>query len=127
MKRERKYWCQFYAPGSFVANDWSVDLPRETRPESIKWPDNAYAFKLWRREDIIDGTERFQGKAEQVGPMYYHPDSAVQTLAQVRKNPHATLMLIRNMERNGWSAVVWTRWGNWPQPWEPDRMRVMAS
>lgn len=127
MKREQKYWCQFYAPGSFVANEWTVDLPGETRPESIVWPDSAYAFKLWRREDIIDGKECFQGKPEQVGPMYYHPDSMIESMEEVQRNPKASTILVQNMKANQWSHVVWSRWGTWPQPWEPNRMRVIGK
>jgi hypothetical protein len=29
------------------------------------------------------------------------------------------------MECNGWKQMVWTRWGNWPQPFEPERMEVL--
>lgn len=127
MKRERKYWCEFYTPGSFVAETWTRDLQKETRPEDIEWPKNAYAFRMYTREDVIDGEEKFTGSAQQIGPTYYHPDSVIETLKEVKRNPKATQTLVRNMQINEWSAVIWTRWGNWPQPWEPMRMRVLPK
>jgi hypothetical protein len=49
------YWVRFLYPGAFVAEESTRDLPCETRPEEIEWPKNAYAFELFKREDIIEG------------------------------------------------------------------------
>jgi hypothetical protein len=119
-------FVRFYAPGSFVAEDWTV--PVDTLdPLAIKWPDNAYAFTLHERVDVADGPERFTGEAKQIGPMYYHPDSKVETQAEVALNPKATGILLSNMRCNRWDQIIWSRWGNWPQPYEAGRHLVLVT
>lgn len=114
--RETKRWVTFYSPGSFFENDWTQDIFGEPDPKDISWPDNAHAFTVHEREDIIEGEERFKGETKQIGPRYYHPESRVETLAQVERNPNSTDILIRNMKANKWDKVIWSRWGNHPQP-----------
>lgn len=116
MEKRTKKWVTYYAPGSFTSDAWTVELFGGPDPADISWPDNAYAFTLHEREDVHDDDRVYQGEAVQVGPTYYHPDSKVETLEQAKTNPAATPILISNMECNRWAAVVWTRWGNWPQP-----------
>ncbi len=127
MNKVTKTWINFYAPGSFTANEWTKDTPENTSPDDVEWPDNAYAFTLHRRVDIVDGGETYNGKPEQIGPMYYHPDSATETLEEVKQNPSATSILVGNMECNRWERIVWTRWGNWPQPFDSEKHRVLAA
>jgi hypothetical protein len=124
MIKETVFYACFLSPGSFVAENWTqpIDTPD---PRKVGWPENAYAFSIHKREDVIDGERRYEGKAEQVGPLYYHPDSFVQTLDEARANPKASKILISNMEINEWWQIIWTRWGNWPQPFEPDRMEIL--
>jgi hypothetical protein len=124
MNKETVYYARFWSPGSFVAEDWTKPISTPD-PRKVEWPDRAYAFSIHKREDVVDGDKRYKGKPEQIGPLYYHPDSKVESLAEVRKNRKATDILISNMECNGWKQMVWTRWGNWPQPFEPERMEVL--
>jgi hypothetical protein len=126
MNKETVYYARFLSPGAFVTEDWTspIDSPD---PRKVAWPDNAYAFSLHKREDVVDGDKRYEGKPEQVGPLYYHPDSFVQSLDEVRTNPKATSTLISNMKCNRWAQVIWTRWGNWPQPFESDRMQILEK
>lgn len=126
MRKETKRWVQYYTPGSFVAETWTEDISH-LDPEKIKWPKEAYAFQLYEREDVIDGQTRYTGNAKSIGPMYYHPDSKIETLAEVKRNPKATEILIDNMRCNGWKKVVWTRWGNWPQPYETGDIAVLPA
>ena len=56
--------------------------------------------------------------------MYYHPDSKVEDLKEVEQNPNATDTLIRNIKNNGWDRIIWTRWGNWPQPFNPTKITL---
>jgi len=62
--------------------------------------------------------------------MYYHPGSTITSLDQVKagKTPgsigHA---LIGNMECNNWDAVIWTRWGNWPQPFDAAKHEICRA
>lgn len=117
-------FARFYAPGTFFAEEWNK--PAETLdPEAVDFPDNAFAFTLHERIDIVDGDATYEGKTTQVGLRYYHADSKVETLDEVRRNPKATQILISNMECNRWDRVVWTRWGNWPQPFDPAKDCVL--
>lgn len=125
MKKQTKHYAEFFAPGSFVANTWTADCD-ESGPD--EWPENAYAYQVYRRIDVVDGDDVYQGKAEKVGKLVYHPDSTITSLAKVKAMPveQRGRALLSNMECNRWESVIWTRWGNWPQPWEPDRMEVAA-
>ena len=126
MHKETVRYVRFLAPGSFVANEWT--RPVETiDPGAVEWPDNAYAFSLHERIDVIDGDQRFEGEAKQIGPTYYHPDSKVETIGEVERNPNAGRILVRNMRCNGWMKIVWSRWGNWPQPFDPDKHFILPS
>lgn len=127
MDRVTHRFVRFYAPGSFVANDWTQ--PVETLdPEAVQWPDNAYAFTLHQRVDMMDGPEVFTGKAQQIGPTYYHPDSKVLTEAEIAaRGDSRDLILLANMRCNKWPSVIYSRWGNWPQPYEADKVRVLGA
>ena len=119
------YTAEFFCPGSFFANTTTRELT-SLDPAAVTWPDNAYAFCLTHRVDMVDGADTYRGESKQIGPMYYHPASTVETLEQVKRNPKATPTLISNMEFNGWTHVVWTRWGNWPQPFRPGETVVLS-
>lgn len=122
-----RYLC-FSAPGSFVANQWTVEVAGNFEADNFDgWPDNAYAFTLHERLDIVDGDSVFRGDPKQIGPTYYHPDSKVEDYEAVSKNPTATEILLSNMRYNGWSHIVWSRWGNWPQPFDPDESIVLEK
>lgn len=127
MKKETTYWIEFYSPGSFCANTWTKDVDKLPEPNSVEIPENAYSFTLNKREDIIDGDKKYKGTSEQVGPMYYHPDSKVTTLEETRGHSGATKTLISNMMCNNWDSVIWTRWGNWPQPFNADKQEVVRA
>ena len=128
MNKKIKCYIRFYSPGSFTANteDQSCDslLPLA---EMVAWPERAYAFTLHQREDIINDEKTYRGEDEQIDPIYYHPDSQVTTLEETKNHRNATEILISNMEMNGWDAVVWTRWGNWPQPFDSTKHKVIGG
>lgn len=125
MNKQIVYWVRFYSPGSIVNNEWSIDQKNQPKPEDIEWPDNAYCFTINKRVDVIDGDKVYKGEPEQIGPIYYHPDSKVETLDEVNQNPNATDILVRNMECNDWEKIIWSRWNNWPQPFDPSKHVVM--
>lgn len=124
MKKQTIHYVVFWAPGSFVAEEWSRDVPSDD-PRKVEWPGNAYAFRMFRREDVIDGDKKYRGQPEQLGPVYYHPDSAVQSLEEAQANPKASEVLISNMKCNGWKQIIWTRWMTWPQPFDPEKVAVL--
>jgi hypothetical protein len=127
MLKEKKYWITYWMPGSFTANTSVKDCKELPLIAEVEWPENAYALTLHQREDAIDGEKVYKGESEQIGPMYYHPDSKVTTLEETKAHPHTTKTLISNMECNGWDAVIWTRWGNWPQPFENGRHEIVRA
>lgn len=125
MHKRTVYYVTFTAPGAFVAESWKREVSSPD-PHKVEWPGNAYAFTMHKREDAIDGDTVYIGQPQQIGPTYYHPDSKVETLAEVRLNQKATPILISNMECNRWSHIIWSRWGNWPQPFDPAESEVLA-
>lgn len=125
MKKETVSIIEFVAPGSFVAETWRV-ASTETDPARVEFPENAYAFRMYEREDVVDDGVRYKGIEKQIGPLWYHPHSHIQGIEEVRKDPRATSTLIQNMEINKWPEIIWTRWGNWPQPFDAKTMRVVG-
>ena len=127
MNQLTRRFVRFYAPGSFVANDWTREVDN-LDPATVEWPDNAYAFTLHERVDVMDGTETFTGKEHQIGPMYYHPDSKVLSEAEIAaRGDSRDRILLANMRNNKWPSVIYSRWGNWPQPYVADKVRVLGA
>jgi hypothetical protein len=121
------HYVRFYSPGSLRANDWTAEV-QSADPAAVVWPENAYAFTLHERVDVLDGPERFEGKPQQIGPTYYHPDSKVMTEAQIAaKGDPRNSILLNNMRINKWPSVIYSRRGNWPQPYEADKVRVLGA
>lgn len=121
------YWVRFWSPGLVFGNQWTQDIDH-LDPARIEWPENAYAFSLHQRTDIIDDDDqRFEGKSQQVGPLYYHPKSYVETLEEVKERLPNERILIDNMECNGYHRIIWTRWNNWPQPYDPDKIAILLK
>ena len=125
MEKKMKYWVKFWMPGTIVAESWNQEFESLPDPRRVSWPRHAYAFTVHQREDIVDKDKEYQGKPEQVGPMYYHPDSKIETLEEVKQNPNTGPALVSNMECNGWDRIIWTRWKNWPQPFKEGEMLVL--
>ena len=127
MDKVTVHYVRFYSTGSFCANDWTAEV-QSADPAAVVWPENAYAFTLHERVDVLDGPKRFEGKPQQLGLMYYHPDSAVKTQAEIAaKADPRDRILLQNMKCNSWPAVIYSRWGNWPQPYEADKVRILGA
>ena len=119
MHSRKVRYARFLTPGSFVATDEIVEVD-SLDPYAAVWPRSAYAFRLYEREDIVRGDEVFKGEDKPVGPLYYHPDSKIVTREEiVARNDPRDRILLSNMEINGWPSVIFSRWGNWPQPYRP--------
>ena len=126
MRKVTKYFVRFWRPGLLVGEDWE-NYVGSLDPAEIEWPKDAYAFTLHEREDVVDGDQTFKGTSRQVGPTYYHPDSRVETLEEVKRNPKASRILVQNMECNGWTAIIWSRWDNWPQAFDPEKDLILSA
>src|SRR5262245_52935342 len=124
MHKHTVHYVIFEAPGSYVSESFKREVAGPD-PHAVVWPGHAYAFRLYRREDVTDGDDTYTGVPQQIGKTYYHPHSTVQTYEEAQRNPKATPILLGNMRRNGWNRIVWTRWGTWPQPFDPATTEVL--
>jgi len=122
--REQKRWVEYWAPGIIVGERWTEDI-NHSDPKKVEWPANAYAFAIFERQDIIEDGTRYEGKAKQIGPLYYHPDSRIETLEQVESKGNEPI-LIDNMKSNKMDKIIWTRWNNWPQPYNDKKIRILT-
>ena len=135
MYKKTKYWIKFYSPGTIMTNpvcisvssEWNIECAENQKPEDVKFPENAYAFTMHVKNDIVSDETTYKGDVEQIGPIYYHPDSTVETLEQVEKNQKATDILKNNMKYNDWDKIIWSRWGNWPQPFDSGKHMVLKD
>jgi hypothetical protein len=127
MKKNVHLYVEFQSPGLLFAEMWDREV-KSIDPNAVKWPDNAYAFRMFKREDIEEGGQTYTGTRQQIGPTYYHPDSRVETLAEVeaRGDPNEKI-LISNMKGNKWNAIVWTRWNNFPQPYDEKDSTILPN
>lgn len=128
MEYTKKY-VRFFSPGSFCEDDWVIEVDPSTRPQDVIWPERAHAFTMYTINTIVrDGTEYHSGQipVSPDNPRYYHPDSKIVTLEELEKRADpADKTLIWNMRTNKWPDVIYTRWGNWPQPYEPNKVVVL--
>ena len=122
--KETKYWVTFYTPNILVADTWNVEYDKLPEPNSVEFPENAYAFVIYKREDIVEGETRYRGETEQVGKMYYHPDSEIKKFEEI-PDCQPNEILRKNMECNNWDAVIYTRWGNWAQPYDKEEVEIL--
>ena len=121
MEKQVVRYAEFFGPGSFVANSWTEEIPTG----DPKWPDWAYAYQMYVREDVHDGDGVYKGKPKKEGKLIYHPDSTIETVAEIEaRHDNSNHILLMNMRRNKWASVVLTRWGNWPQPWDDEKMEI---
>jgi len=120
----KRYCMTFWSPGTIVGESWTADVDEFPEPAAIQWPERAYAVQFCEQTVAEANGETLRGTLRSIGPLRYHPDSVVTTLAETERHPNATAILLDNMRTNNWDAVIWTRWGNWPQPWNAARMEI---
>lgn len=118
MKKATHFVVTFFCPGTLFAESYEREVV-SSDPYKVEFPENAYCFQIHSREDVIDGATVYRGSPIQIGPTYYHPDSKVETIAQAQNNKKSSTTLLDNMRYNKWEHIVWSRYGNWPQPYVP--------
>lgn len=118
-------FVRFRMTGSFFAEERTEPV-ESVDPYAIAWPKDAFAFSFQERDDVVgDDGQVFTGKVRDLGPTYFHPESSVRTLAETEADPRATRILLDNMRCNRWDRIVWSRRGNYPQPFSPERHVVL--
>jgi hypothetical protein len=128
MKKVKSRWIRFFSPGSFVSNETDVVVNDIfTQPDDIEFPENAYCFMVFEREDVVDGDKTFNGKPKKVGKTYYHPDSFVRNAEQIENMDGDWKILLSNMRCNDWKYVVFTRWGNYPQKYNDNDDEIIGG
>lgn len=126
MIKNTKYWAEFYHVGFFFAGRSSQAVEFPNCELIKKWPDSAYCYRFYKQDEIIEGNKVFKGEVEQVGLTYYHPESQVKNLEQVKKDPNNQI-LASNMKSNGWKYVIFSRFGNFPQPFDPNKDMIVYN
>lgn len=113
MKKVTKRFARFWYPGLMFGESTDQEIG-DKDINSLKFPEHAYAFQIIERQDVVEGTKVYKGE-EKVSGFYYHADSKVETIEELKRNPKASEILISNMKNNKWDKIVWSRFGNWPQ------------
>lgn len=121
------YYAKFMMIGALTSEDLVVSV-ESPDPNHVEFPDSAYAFSIHERTDVVDEGEVYRGVNKQIGPLYYHPESKVMTLKEIEeRNDPRDRILLENMRCNGWDSMIFSRWGNWPQPYNSDRICILES
>lgn len=122
----KTYRLCFMHPGLFVGETSRVDCG-ESEPDltTIEWPESAYAVQVEVTHFAAVNGETYT--RNETGKLYYHPDSKIATVDEVRARRPNETTLIANMECNKWDRVIWTRHDRWPQPFDPERMEILGG
>jgi len=128
----KRHYIRFYIDQSFLSNTSHIDsivlgwnepswqnfdtniLISELQSKNrllrdMKWPQSTFAFQIYKQTSFSCKIRVYTGNPVKVGPLYYHPDSRIETLEEFKKNPKADSFLISRMEENKCKMVVWTR------------------
>jgi len=123
MKKTTKYFREFWYRGIIVGEQYLEEV--EKIDLNIIWPKGAYAVAFYEREDIVDKGKTYKGNLKQIGKLLYHPDSKIETLKQVKVNHPEKRILIENMETNNYKSIIWTRFEDWPQPFDEKETEIL--
>ncbi len=104
-----KTYVEFFYPGSFVSEPSVQEVGN--REAAITLPERAYAYRFFSRSEVEQYGEMLRGQ-----PKYYSPTTfygEAMTLEEVKAlTPSSDYrILVSNMECNGWSRVVRTKFG----------------
>jgi len=121
MEATTKHFARFYYIGSLVASTKDIELPAELRPEEIEFPKYAYCFNLYKVITIEDDGILYKSDPISSDRFYWHPDSYITDYYEVKQcHTERGKYLLDNMERNGWERMIWTRYKDFPLPYNPD-------
>lgn len=127
MEKVTVSYIMFYTHAGAFRSDC---VHNKINPEDVEFVSTAYAFTIHERIDVIDDEGNvYKGAEKQIGPLYYHPDSKVNALEEIKQGKSAHPIgnaLLRNMVMNNWDSVIWTRWGNMPRPYDPSKIKIIG-
>lgn len=121
--RTRRY-VEFLFARSFTA-DYQTEEVGHADPALVSVPDGAYAFRFFDIREADDNGVLLRSARLNLSKTFYY-GGTLKTLDEVRLMPDSRI-LASNMECNGWPAVVFSRYGNWPQPFDPKHVVIIPA
>lgn len=104
MKKETWYFAEYLYHG-LLFSESSRKRIDSTDPFKVKREKGAYGFNLLEQEVVIDGEDKFEGKAKYLPGQYFF-EGQVFTLDEVKKQMPKEETLIWNMEHNDYKKVI---------------------
>lgn len=106
-----KHYVEYLYPGIIVSETSVSEIP-ERDVKKVELPDGSFGFRFFDRTvTVVDG-ETLTGDRKNVSGWHYQGEKM--TIEQVKAtfgNDGKHRILISNMENNGYTAVVKTRFG----------------
>jgi len=114
-----KHYIEWLFPGFLVSETVAREVPSRTRPAKV--PERAYAYRFYDQSEVeLDG-EILKGKSKNHS-CWIFMDAELYTLEQVERLPGKNDILISNMKCNNWDTVVKTKFGQFMQLHDGDRV-----
>jgi len=110
-----KHFVEYFYPG-IIVSDSSAEETKHRDYTKIKVPKEAYGFKFYDREVIVDNGEILKGKSKNHSSMFYHMGQ-IMTKADVKKRVKKNYTLLSNMRINEWEKVIKTKFNQF-MPYE---------
>lgn len=102
-------YVEYQYPGIITQEtSWAKIEQRDAKKISDTIPEGAIGFRFFDRTEVQEGKETLVGKPKNHSGWYYVGGREM-TLADVKKEMPDKTILIRNMESNGYSRIVFTR------------------
>lgn len=101
------HYVEFFYPGIIVSETSTQKI--ENRQKIINAPRNAYAYRFFDREEIMQDGELLQGKPKDYSGTFYL-GGKIKTKEQILQE-EPTSILASNMRCNKIERVVITKWG----------------
>lgn len=108
----KQHYIEWLMPGSFLSETYSEKVQRAGFvPEKI--PDRVFGYRHYSRTEMISNGEHLVGSpSERTGTTYFGEElDMAGVIALNEKFDGNYRILISNMENNGWTRVVRTRFG----------------
>ena len=123
MKTTTRHFVTFFYAGRVVADSQTEEI-RHADPSAVVVPARSYAFRLHDIREITDDDGVVLRSDLLNRSKTFWPGGVLKTLDEVRRE-QGSRILVENMECNGWPSVVFSRFGSWPQPFDPATAEII--